>query len=193
MKIQKISQFSRTKGTHPMTIKNPHINRTRDYDPATGKKLERGASPASASSPKRTRGDSPASASSLKRTRGDSPASASSLKRTRGGQRGNINARRHGFYSKSFTPSEMQALDSNVKGEFHDEINAARVHASHLAELMKDYKNMPLQDFISASNALNNYLDRIQSLTRAQKFIYNNQTTIEKAIEELANIPPEED
>ena len=87
----------------------------------------------------------------------------------------------------------MRALDSNVKGEFHDEINLARVNVSHLAELMKDYKHMSLQDFVSASNALNNYLDRIQSLSRAQRFMYQNQTTIEKALEELKNIPPEED
>ena len=60
-------------------------------------------------------------------------------------------------------------------------------------ELMKDYRNMPLQDFISASNALNNYIDNIRSLSRDQKFMYQNQTTIEKALEELNDIPPEED
>ena len=110
-----------------------------------------------------------------------------------GAQPGNNNALRHGFYSNSFSPSDMEGLDSNVTGEFHDELKAARVHCSHLAELMKDYKNMPLQDFISASNALNNYLDRIQSLSRAQKYMYQNQTTIEQALEELNDIPPEED
>jgi hypothetical protein len=114
-------------------------------------------------------------------------------KRKRGAQPGNNNAFRHGFYANSYSLSDMQKLDSNVKGEFHDEIPLARVNAAHLAELMMDYKNMPLQDFISASNALNNYLDRIQSLTRAQRFIYQNQTTIEKALEELNDIPPEED
>jgi hypothetical protein len=115
------------------------------------------------------------------------------LNRQRGAQPGNHNAYRHGFYAKSFTAPEMQGLDSNVKGEFHDEINLARVSASHLAELMKDYKHMPLQDFVSASNALNNYLDRIQSLSRAQRFIYQNQTTVEKALDELKDIPPQED
>ena len=128
-----------------------------------------------------------------KRQRGHSPVSASATKRKRGAQPGNHNARRHGFYSNSYTEPDMQNLDSNVKGEFLDEINLARVNASHLAELMKDYKNMPLQDFVSASNALNNYLDRIQSLSRAQRFMYQNQTTIEKALEELKDIPPEED
>jgi acyl-[acyl carrier protein]--UDP-N-acetylglucosamine O-acyltransferase len=116
-----------------------------------------------------------------------------SSKRKRGGQPGNKNSFRHGFYSKSFTASDMQSLDKNIKGEFHDEISLARVQASHLAELMKDYKNMPLQDYISASNAINNYLDRIQSLSRAQKYIYQNQTTVEKALEELKDISPDDD
>jgi hypothetical protein len=48
---------------------------------------------------------------------------------------------------------------------------------------------MALEDFISASHALNNYLDRIQSLSRAQRFMYQNQTTIEQALEELKDLP----
>ena len=113
--------------------------------------------------------------------------------RKRGAQPGNTNAFRHGFYSESYSLADMQALDSNVKGEFHDEIALARVNAAHLARLMKDYQDMALEDFISASNALNNYLDRIQSLSRAQRFMYQNQTTIEQALEELKDIPPEVD
>jgi len=121
------------------------------------------------------------------------PAISPSIQRKRGGQPGNKNAFRHGFYSPSFTSAEMRSLDSNVKGEFHDEINLARVNANRLAELLKDYKTMPFEDVVSASNALTNYLDRIQSLSRAQKYIYQNLTTTEKALEELGNIPPEED
>ena len=121
------------------------------------------------------------------------PAISPSIQRKRGAPLGNTNAFRHGFYSPSFTSGEMRSLDSNVKGEFHDEINLARVNANRLAELLKDYKTMPFEEVVSASNALNNYLDRIQSLSRAQKFVYQNQTTIEKALEELGCIPPEED
>ena len=114
-------------------------------------------------------------------------------KRKRGGQSGNSNALRHGFFSRSFTETEMDDLEKNVKGEFMDEIALARVNAAHLAELLKDYKNIPLDNYVSASNALNNYLDRIQSLSRAQRFMYRNQTTLEQALAELADIPPEED
>ncbi len=115
------------------------------------------------------------------------------IKRKPGAQPGNGNALRHGFYAKSFTEAEMRRLDKDIEGEFIDEIALARTNASRLAELLKDYKNMSLDDVVSASNALNNYLDRIQSLSRAQRFMYRNQTTLEQALEELSKIPPEVD
>ena len=121
------------------------------------------------------------------------PNSAPELKRRRGAQPGNSNALRHGFYAKSFTDAEMHRLDADIEGEFIDEIALARTNAARLAELLKDYKNMSLDDVVSASNALNNYLDRIQSLSRAQRFMYRNQTTMEQIMDELALIPPEED
>ncbi len=83
-------------------------------------------------------------------------------KRKRGGQPGNANALRHGFYSKSFTDAEMGRLDLDIEGEFIDEIALARTNAARLADLLKDYKNMSLDDVVSASNALNHYLDRIR-------------------------------
>jgi hypothetical protein len=44
------------------------------------------------------------------------------------------------------------------------------------------------------ANALNNYLDRIHSLSRACHFLYRKSTTsIERAMEELSNILPEID
>ncbi len=116
------------------------------------------------------------------------------VKRKGGGQPGNRNAFRHGFYSKSFTEEELLALDKNIKGENLDEIAAARITAAHLLELLKDYKNMPFENFISAANALNNYLDRIQSLSRAYHFLYRKSTTaMERAMEVLSAIPPDLD
>ena len=119
--------------------------------------------------------------------------SSPSPKRRRGAQPGNSNALRHGFYAKSFTDAEMGRLDKDIEGEFVDEIALARTNAARLADLLKDYKNMSLDDFVSASNALNKYLDRIQSLSRAQRYMYRNQTTLEQALAELADIPPEID
>jgi hypothetical protein len=114
-------------------------------------------------------------------------------KRKSGGQPGNGNALRHGFYSQFFSQAEMSGLDSDVKGEFLDEISLARITARKLAALLEDYEALPLQDVLAIAHGLSNYLDRIQSLTRAQRFIYNNMTTIEQALEELKDIPPEVD
>jgi hypothetical protein len=110
-----------------------------------------------------------------------------------GGQPGNSNALKHGFYAKSFTKAELQGLEQNVQGEFIDEIELARTNAGRLAELLVDYRNMTIAEVVSASNALNNYLDTIQSLSRAQRHMYRSQTTLEQALAELAKIPPEED
>jgi hypothetical protein len=120
-------------------------------------------------------------------------ASHSPINRKRGGQPGNQNALRHGFYSRSFSAAELQNLDNNITGEFIDKIAVARTNAARLAELLKDYRNMPLDDVVATSNALNKYLDRIQSLSRSQRFMYRNQTTLEKALQELSLIPPDED
>jgi hypothetical protein len=74
-------------------------------------------------------------------------------------------------------------------------IVVARINAGRLAELLKDYKNMPFDDVVAASNALNNYLDRIQALSRTFHYLYRRTglTTIEQAMEELSDLPVEED
>ncbi len=100
---------------------------------------------------------------------------------------------RHCLYSKYFTEREKPGLDENIKGEFQDEIALARIQVGRLAEMLRDYKDMPFDDYIAASNALNNYLDRIQRLSRLQHFMVRNQTTFEQVLAELADIPPEED
>jgi hypothetical protein len=76
---------------------------------------------------------------------------------------------------------------------YSQEIEVARTNAERLAILLKNYETMDIAEVVSLSNSLNNYLDRIQSLSRAQRYMYRNQTTIEQALEELGKIPPEED
>ena len=91
---------------------------------------------------------------------------SSHTQRTRGAQPGNSNALRHGLYSRNFTEAENSSLDKDVQGEFTDEIALARIQVGRLSEMLLDYKNMPFENYIAASNALNNYLDRIQRLSR---------------------------
>ena len=139
--------------------------------------------------PKRKRGGQPRNSNARKH----GLYAVRAVKRPSGAQAGNDNALRHGFYSRSFTSAENSGLDSDIRGEFYDEINLARVNANRLAELLKDYKSMPIQDIISTAHALSNFLDRIRSLSREQKVMYQKMTTIEQALEELKDLPFEED
>ena len=70
----------------------------------------------------------------------------SSTHRKPGAQPGNSNALRHGFYAKSFTKAELLGLETDIQGEFTDEIELARTNAGRLAELLMDYKNMDIDD-----------------------------------------------
>ena len=74
-------------------------------------------------------------------------------KRKRGAPFGNSNALRHGFYSRHFTSAENASLDADIKGEFIDEINIARINVLRLAELLKDHKNMSIADVIASPMA----------------------------------------
>ena len=100
---------------------------------------------------------------------------------------------RHGFYSDSFSPEENRALDSQVRGEFNDEMALAKVNARRLGKILEHYKEMDPHDALLAFNALSNFLGTIQALGRATHQLYQNQTTLEQALAELNDIPEELD
>jgi hypothetical protein len=146
-----------------MTTKNPHINRIRDYDPATGKKLERG----------------------------DGPASTTSPKRTRGGQPGNKNSLKHGFYA---IPTEvLSRLQTDAKGEGVDEIELLQSLIDDTVKIYRATPNKNLEQSQTTLRCVSQAVDSIKGQRLMQGALYSNQTTIEKALEELASIPPEED
>ena len=100
---------------------------------------------------------------------------------------------RHGFYSDSFTPEENEALDSRIRGEFTDEMALAKVNAKRLGRILEHYKEMDPHDALLAFNTLSNFLGAIQELGRATHQLYQNQTRLEKVLEELEGIPEDED
>ncbi len=57
--------------------------------------------------------------------------------RKRGAPRGNRNALKHGIYSHTFSRKEIQRLDKNVEGEFHDEEEYLRILIARVAEFSK--------------------------------------------------------
>ena len=105
---------------------------------------------------------------------------------------GNTNALKHGFYSNSFTHAEMERLDKGVLGEFDDEEALLHVLIGRTAVSMKDLK-MTHDEHVVALRAVSLAIGRIESLHRSRKVIYDNQTTLDKALDELKYIPFEED
>jgi hypothetical protein len=119
------------------------------------------------------------------------------IKRKHGGQPGNRNAFRHGFYAKNFTREELTSLDKNIKGDYQDELALARVLTAHLAELLKDYRELPFEKFLAGCVVLNQLIARVNSLTRSYHILYKNGSTtaevMNEIMEELGKIPPEID
>ncbi len=112
--------------------------------------------------------------------------------RKRGAPVGNNNALKHGFYVRSFTQAEVDRLDSDVKGELHDEETLLRLYLARVADTLNDGK-MNHDKYVIDLRAVSLAVGRIESLHRSRKVIYDQQTTLDKALEELKYIPPDED
>jgi hypothetical protein len=112
--------------------------------------------------------------------------------RKRGGQHGNRNALKHGFYSHTFSREELKRLDDDVQGEFHDEEELLRILMGHVAVAVKKKVYSDLDNLV-ALRAVCLAMGRIESLHRTRKAIYDNQTTLDKVLEELNYLPVEED
>ena len=56
-------------------------------------------------------------------------------KRHRGGQPGNINALKHGFYTRRFNPSDLAGVESTDYNGLFEEIAIIRLYARRLIEL----------------------------------------------------------
>ncbi len=58
-----------------------------------------------------------------------------SVKRHRGAQPGNINALKHGFYTRRFTPNDLAGVESTDYNSLMEEIAIIRLYARRLIEL----------------------------------------------------------
>lgn len=57
----------------------------------------------------------------------------SRVKRRRGAQPGNLNALKHGFYSKQFEPAEIQDLETRLLEGLQDEVAIIKANAMRIA------------------------------------------------------------
>lgn len=87
-------------------------------------------------------------------------------KRRRGGQPGNLNALKHGFYSRSFRKFEIDDLGVTSVTDLAGEINALRISTRRLIELSAD--NTDTEIGIKLLSTLSLALVRLSNLLRAQ-------------------------
>ena len=69
-------------------------------------------------------------------------ASTSETTRLRGGQPGNLNALKHGFYSRYFKANEIEAIEGLEQDDLREEIAALRVIIRRILELSGDINDV---------------------------------------------------
>jgi hypothetical protein len=100
--------------------------------------------------------------------------------RSKGGQPGNINAQKHGFYSKCFTLRDRRDLDQ-FPADLSAEIDLQRV----LIRKVYTFANRnatSLTDWIATLNALGASTTRLAGLLRAQKLLGEATSDLDTAI-----------
>jgi hypothetical protein len=120
----------------------------------------------------------------------DSPSSTSSI-RKRGAPLGNQNALKHGFYA--IKAEVLARLSTDIKGEFLDEIEVLRSLVDTNLKVFNANEHPTLEQCQTTLRGISQSFDTMKGLYLMQKVLYNNQTSIEQALEELADIPPEQD
>ena len=111
--------------------------------------------------------------------------------RTSGGQPGNQNALKHGFYA--IKPEVLARLDSDMKGELWDEIDALRSVVDATLATFNAYEHPTLEQCQTTLRGISQSFDTMKGLYLMRKVLYNKQTTMEQILAELADIPFEED
>jgi hypothetical protein len=99
--------------------------------------------------------------------------------RKRGGQPGNLNALRHGFYSKQFKADELTFLEANSVVGLENEIAMLRVVTRRLLALAE---TTDLQEMISVVGILGMTASKLAGLLRTQAKLGGEDREITDAI-----------
>jgi hypothetical protein len=125
-----------------------------------------------------------------RRKRGGQPGNRNSSHH--GAPRGNKNAAKHGFYSKWFTRDEHKRLDTDRLGQLDDEEFILNAMIDRIISTMGP-KPWDPDKTIVAGRAVSLAVGRIESIHRSRKAVYENQTNLEKILDDLKYIPMDED
>jgi hypothetical protein len=121
------------------------------------------------------------------------PDSSTSLTphRCRGGQLGNQNALKHGFYT--IQPEVLSRLTTDMKGDISDEMDALRSLVDTTLAVFTETEHPTLDQCLSTLRGVSQAFDTMRGLYLTQKLLYRSQTSIDQALDELAQIPVEDD
>ena len=103
--------------------------------------------------------------------------------RKRGGQPGNLNALKHGFYSKHYQKSEMADLEE--VGDLQEEIGMMRVVTRRLLDAARECNDMGV--LIHLLNTLGLASTRVAGLMKTQKFLGGGEDGIEEFLNSLVD------
>ena len=90
-------------------------------------------------------------------------------KRPRGAPPGNLNALKHGFYSRGFRTMDIADLDTMLENGLESEINMLRVSTRRLLELSQE--NTDVDQGIHLLSVLGATATRLAGLMRAQAIL----------------------
>ena len=122
-------------------------------------------------------------------------------KRKPGGQPGNINALKHGFYSRRFTASEAEDLEARLSEGINDEIAMMRVFVRRLFDASSDkgaeggrrptdQRDQDLEKLMATINTLGMAAIRIGSLLKLQHMLGTKESdtasVISQALTDIA-------
>ncbi len=94
---------------------------------------------------------------------------SSTKNRKRGAQPGNLNALKHGFYSRQFRSREHIDLDALLTVDLNDEIHLLRILMRRALELSSDTED--LAECLATLKAISAASARLTNMLRVQKLI----------------------
>ena len=115
--------------------------------------------------------------------------------RKRGGQPGNLNALKHGFYSRNFKPSETEALEAASLEGLHSEIVLLRVMIRRVVEAATNQEaegseadENPLEGSITALDTLGTAATRLANLLKAERKLVGDPSASPEALNKALGV-----
>jgi hypothetical protein len=91
----------------------------------------------------------------------------------RGGQPGNLNALKHGYYSRHFSKMELKDLDAMLENGLDSEIRMLRVSIRRLFELTQENEDVEIG--LRLLTVLGNTASRLANLLRTEALLGGNR------------------